>query len=144
MCARSAARPAGTAAASGSEANGKEREKCRSYYPKTEQKRLDKKIMEYSQWVKENRATLTTNELWDATNAKLRGHYNAYGVYCNRPRLYTYFYSVISQLFRWLNRRSQKTSYTWDAFKMRMQQFPLLAPPAVNRLKPLIDRKMYA
>ena len=33
--------------------------------------------MEYSQWVKENRATLTTNELWDATNAKLRGHYNA-------------------------------------------------------------------
>jgi group II intron reverse transcriptase/maturase len=111
---------------------------------KTEQKRLDKKIVEYSQWVKENRARMTTSEIWEATNAKLRGHYQAYGVYCNRPRLYTYFYNVVGQLFRWLNRRSQKRSYTWEGFKMRMQQFPLIPPPAVGRLKQLVDRKMYA
>jgi len=111
---------------------------------KTEQKRLDKKIVEYSQWVKENRSKLTTKELWEATNAKLRGHYNAFGVSCNRPRLHTYFYKVVGQLFRWLNRRSQKRSYTWEGFKMRMKQHPLLAPPAVQKLKPLIDRRMYA
>ena len=111
---------------------------------KTEQKRLDKKIVEYSQWAKENRAKMTTSELWEATNAKLRGHYNAYGVETNRTQLYDYFYHVVKQLFRWLNRRSQKRSYTWDGFKMRMKQYPLLAPPAVARLKPLVDRKMYA
>jgi group II intron reverse transcriptase/maturase len=111
---------------------------------KTEQKRLDKKIVEYSQWVKLNRHRMTTAELWEATNAKLRGHYEAYGVYCNRPRLHTYFYNVVGQLFRWLNRRSQRPSYTWDGFKMRMSQSPLLAPPAVARLKQLVDRKTYA
>ena len=111
---------------------------------KTEQKRLDKKIVEYSQWIKQSRHRMTTAELWDATNAKLRGHYEAYGVCCNRPRLYTYFYKVVGQLFRWLNRRSQKPSYTWEGFKMRMSQNPLLAPPAVMRLKPLVERKIYA
>ncbi len=111
---------------------------------KTEQKRLDKKVVEYGQWVKENRSKLTTAELWEATNAKLRGHYNAFGVYCNRPRLHTFFYKVVDQLFRWLNRRSQKRSYTWEGFKMRMEQYPLLAPPAVQKLKQLVDRKVYA
>lgn len=111
---------------------------------KTEQKRLDKKIVEYSAWVKENRSRMTTTEIWEATNAKLRGHYQAFGVFCNRPRLYTYFFKVVGQLFRWLNRRSQKRSYTWEGFKMRMTQYPLLAPPAVSKLKPLVDRRMYA
>jgi len=111
---------------------------------KTEQKRLDKKVAEYSEWVKENRHQMTTKDLWEATNSKLRGHYNAYGVFCNRPKLYAYFHQVVSQLFRWLNRRSQKVSYTWDGFKMRMSQFPLLAPPPVNKLKPLVDRRIYA
>lgn len=111
---------------------------------KTEQKRLDKKVVEYSAWIKENRAKMSTAELWEATNAKLRGHYNSFGVYCNRPRLYTYFYQVVSQLFRWLNRRSQKRSYTWEGFKMRMKQYPLLAPPPVAKLKQLVDRRMYA
>lgn len=110
---------------------------------KTEQKRLDKKVVEYGQWLKKNRCKLTTSQLWDATNAKLRGHYDAYGVYCNRARLYTFFYKVVGQLFRWLNRRSQKKSYTWDGFKMRLRQFPLLAPPPVRKLKPLVDRKVY-
>ena len=111
---------------------------------KTEQKRLDKKVLEYSAWVKENRARMSTTEIWEATNAKLRGHYQAFGVYCNRPRLYTYFYQVVAQLFRWLNRRSQKRSYSWAGFKMRMKQYPLLAPPTVGRLKQLVDRRIYA
>jgi group II intron reverse transcriptase/maturase len=110
---------------------------------KTEQKRLDKKVVEYSAWVKENRARMTTAELWEATNAKLRGHYQAFGVYGNRPRLYSFFYKVVAQLFRWLNRRSQKRSYTWAGFKMRMKQHPLLAPPGMDRLKQLVDRRIY-
>jgi RNA-directed DNA polymerase len=111
---------------------------------KTEQKRLEKKVQEYGQWVKQNRTQYTTQELWDLTNAKLRGHYNAYGVYCNRSSLYTYYHKVVGQLFRWLNRRSQKKSFTWNGFKMRMQQYPLVTPPPVQKLKQLVDRKIYA
>jgi group II intron reverse transcriptase/maturase len=111
---------------------------------KTEQKRLEKKVQEYGAWVKENRARYSTRELWELTNAKLRGHYNAYGVYCNRPGLYTYYHKVVGLLFRWLNRRSQKKSFNWDGFTMRLKQHPLMVPPPVGKLKPLIDRKFYA
>lgn len=111
---------------------------------KTEQKRLDKKVQEYEQWVKENRCRIPLNRLWELTNAKLRGHYNAFGVYCNRPMLHTFFFRVVNRLFKWLNRRSQRRSYTWEGFKMRMQQFPLMAPPPVHKLKRLVDGGNYA
>lgn len=111
---------------------------------KTEQKRLDKKVQEYEQWIKENRCRMPLAKLWHLTNAKLRGHYNAFGVYCNRPMLHTFYFRVVNRLFRWLNRRSQKRSYTWEGFKMRMQQFPLMAPPPVGKLKRLVDGGSYA
>jgi len=111
---------------------------------KTEQKRLDKKVQEYEQWIKENRSRMPMDRLWDLTNAKLRGHYQAFGVYCNRPMLHTFFFRVINRLFKWLNRRSQKRSYTWDGFRMRLKQYPLVAPPRVGQLKRLVDRGMYA
>ena len=111
---------------------------------KTEQTRLDKKIQEYEQWIKENRCRMPLGKLWDLTNAKLRGHYSAFGVYCNRPMLHTFFFRVVNRLFKWLNRRSQRRSYTWEGFKMRMQQFPLAAPPPVHKLKSLVDGGRYA
>lgn len=111
---------------------------------KTEQRRLEKRTVEYGQWIKENRSRHTTQQLWELTNAKLRGHYNAYGVYCNRPSLYAYYHKVVNLLFRWLNRRSQKKSFTWDGFKMRLEQYPLLLPPPAAKLKPLVDRRSYA
>jgi group II intron reverse transcriptase/maturase len=111
---------------------------------KTEGKRLEKKVVEYGKWVKENRSRYTTQRLWEITNAKLRGHYNAYGVYCNRPSLYTFYYKVVGQLFRWLNRRSQKKSFTWEGFKKRLEQHPLLTPPPVAKLRNLVDRRIYA
>lgn len=111
---------------------------------KTEQKRLEKKVIEYGKWVKESRTHFTTRELWEKTNEKLRGHYEAYGVFCNRPSLYTFYHKVVGLLFRWLNRRSQKRSFTWAGFKMRMQQYPLMVPPPVGKLKQLVDRKIYA
>jgi len=111
---------------------------------KTEQKRLDKKVQEYEAWVKEHRSKISLNEIWELTNAKLRGHYQAFGVYCNRPMLYTFYHRVLIRLFKWLNRRSQKRSYTWAGFKMRMRQTPLMVPPPVGQLKRLVDEVIYA
>ena len=37
-------------------------------------------------------------------------------------------YRVRRSLYYWLNRRSQKRSYTWKAFTMMLKEYPL-APP---------------
>lgn len=111
---------------------------------KTEKSKLGKKIQEYTDWIKEKRAKFTTNELWEQTAAKLRGHYNYYGVHTNRTKLNHFYYAVVNSLFKWLNRRSQRKSFTWENFAKRLRYNPLPQPPLVSALKPLIDRRVYA
>jgi RNA-directed DNA polymerase len=124
---------------------GHDRGSTRKYLKvKTEKTKLGKKIQEFTDWIKLYRARFTTNELWEQAAAKLRGHYNYYGVSTNRPKLNHFYYAVIGSLFKWLNRRSQRKSFTWERFARRLRFKPLPQPPMVSALKPLIDRRVYA
>lgn len=104
---------------------------------KTQRDRLARKTKEYTDWIKLNRGRMKRKELWSLTAAKLRGHYEYYGYYCNRGKLMLYYLSVIGDLFKWLNRRSQKTSYKWPQFKQLLKSEPLPLPPDTTRLKTL-------
>lgn len=110
----------------------------------TEKNKLFKRIQEYQDWIKENRSKLKLDDIWRITAAKLRGHYNYYGVTTNRPKMNHFYYSVTGSLFKWLNRRSQRKSFTWERFERRLQYNPLPVPPPMARLKPLIDWRTYA
>ena len=61
-------------------------------------------------------------------NAKLRGHYQYYGVNDNWSQLMTYRHTAKQLAFRWLNRRSQKKSKTWEQFDAYQARFPLATP----------------
>jgi len=104
---------------------------------KTEKDKLMKKIKEFTEWIKLNRARKTTKEIWKITAAKLRGHYNYFGYYCNRSKLSHYYTAVTRALFTWLNRRSQRKSFTWKQFKLRLHHNPLPLPPETTQLKML-------
>ena len=104
---------------------------------KTQRDRLAKKIQEFTEWIKLNRSRMKRKEIWSITAAKLRGHYNYYGYYCNRGKLHLYYKSVIGDLFKWLNRRSQKRSFNWSQFKQLLHREPLPLPPETTNLKQL-------
>ena len=104
---------------------------------KTQKEKLGKKIQEYTEWIKLTRSRLNRKEIWLITAAKLRGHYNYYGYFCNRGKLMLYYISVIRDLFKWLNRRSQKKSFTWASFKRLLSREPLPLPPEPTKLKHL-------
>jgi RNA-directed DNA polymerase len=104
---------------------------------KTERAKLAKKTQEFTEWIKLTRSQLSRKEIWSITASKLRGHYNYYGYYCNRRKLLLYYWSVVGDLFKWLNRRSQKKSFNWQQFKRLLSREPLPLPPATTKLKPL-------
>lgn len=110
---------------------------------KTQKSKLFKKVAEYVTWIKEVRAKLTTKQIWNLTAAKLRGHYNYYGVKTNRSQLNHFYCEVTKSLFKWLNRRSQRKSYSWARFAAKLRHEPLPLPPPVAALKPLIERSIY-
>jgi len=94
---------------------------------KTAQKKYRMKLKEMNLWIKNNRH-LRVKDLTDMLNAKLRGHYQYYGITDNSQSIMNYRYETARMLFKWLNRRSQKKSYTWDGFNQLLKVFPLAQP----------------
>ncbi len=95
---------------------------------KTAPKKLGKSIEAFEVWIKSIRSKKTLDRIWLEVAQKLRGHYSYYGVSFNGPKLNHYYFQVTRILFKWLNRRSQKRSFTWDGFAKRLMFKPLPRP----------------
>ena len=61
-------------------------------------------------------------------NQILVGYYHYYGITDNFRAIDSFYYKVRCSLFYWLNRRSQKISYTWEAFNDMLKVYPLAKP----------------
>ena len=95
---------------------------------KTSKKKFRNKVMAMKQYIKNNRI-MPVSQLIKKINQKLRGHYQYYGVTDNTRGVKSYLNAVKWLLFKWLNRRSQRRSYTLDAFRNGLlKTFPLLEP----------------
>jgi len=60
--------------------------------------------------------------------AKLRGHYNHFGITGNARSLGRAFQAVRRIWRKWLNRRSQRRHMNWERYAALLQRYPLPAP----------------
>ena len=104
---------------------------------KTQKDKLIKSMREFEAWIKKARNQLKLNKLWALARAKITGHINYFGYWMNGQKLNHFYYSAIKSLYKWLNRRSQKRSYSWEGFSERLGNFPLIKPWNKLKLKPL-------
>lgn len=95
---------------------------------KADRKKLISKLKKLNVWLKDHRHN-PLKEIMERINQSLRGHYQYYGVTDNTKSMERFLDLVSKLLFKWLNRRSQRRSYTWETFNTRvMTLFPLLRP----------------
>ena len=94
---------------------------------KTSKKKFKQKIQEFKVWIKENR-NYPLKDVMATVRRKLIGHYNYYGITDNIKGIYDFTYAINKLLYKWLNRRSQKKSYTYDGFNMMIKWFNLPMP----------------
>jgi len=95
---------------------------------KTTPKRLVMCIQRFKEWIQFERGRKKLKDLWQLATAKLRGHYNYYGVSFNQSKLNHFYYACVGLLYKWLNRRSQKASFTWEKFSRKLMFDPLPKP----------------
>ena len=95
---------------------------------RTEKKRFTRSLNKIKEYIRNNRNIVKLKILWESITRKLRGHYNYYGVSENFRSIQEFYHKVEKLLMKWLNRRSQKKSYTWEQFRMYLKRFPLPKP----------------
>ena len=77
------------------------------------------------EWIKKSR-TIPLKEIFKTLSTKLRGHYQYYGVTDNTKSIESFYVHTKWMIFKWLNRRSQKKSYTVEQFcEGLLKTFPL-------------------
>jgi len=94
---------------------------------RTQAKRFCRGLNSLYSYMKMNRCQPIT-QIWKTVSQKLSGHYQYFGVSGNSRRL-NQFHRIAEQiLFKWLNRRSQKRSFTWWNFQVYLKNYPLPRP----------------
>ena len=93
----------------------------------TARKKFIAKLKIFKEWLKKARI-LNTRELWETAKAKLRGHYNYYGVTDNLRGIARFGEEVKKLLFKWLNRRGKKNCLSGEKFEAMLKRYPLPKP----------------
>lgn len=92
---------------------------------KSEGKRLRAKLKHVSAWARRMRNQEKLLTLWKSFCVKLEGHIRYFGVSFNGRAVQRFLCAATRILFKWLNRRSQRKSFTWVQFARFIQAHPL-------------------
>jgi RNA-directed DNA polymerase len=84
------------------------------------------------EWMKKHRSC-PLREIVVTLRRKFRGYTNYYGVIGNSHELRRYWYESQRIIYRWLNRRSQRKSYTWPGFNEMWKTLAIPGPRIVER-----------
>ena len=98
---------------------------------KTSKKKFVKKCREMHELIRTMR-TMKLKDIIKKINQILVGYYHYYGITDNSRAIKRFRYVVIKELFYWLNRRSQRRSYTWEGFL-----------GMIDKEYPIADAKIY-
>jgi len=95
---------------------------------KTRRKKFNLSLKKMNGWLKSVRNTVKTREWWKIVSAKLRGHFEYYGISGNYASIRDFYQLAIRLIFKWINRRSQKKSMNWKQFINYLKYYPLPLP----------------
>ncbi|MBL7154844.1 MAG: hypothetical protein ISS79_14100 [Phycisphaerae bacterium] len=93
-----------------------------------------KACKEMNDWLRRVRCNSNTKDWWPLLTAKLRGHYQYYDVSGNSTMIGQFGYVTKRLLHKWLNRRSQRKSFTWKQLDGYLAHYPLPRPRIVHNL----------
>ena len=82
---------------------------------KTNKKKFRRSLQTMKVWLKKSRHW-PLKMILSSLRRRLRGYWNYYCVIANDKMTWRYNRAVIELVFKWLNRRSQRKSYTWKTF----------------------------
>jgi group II intron reverse transcriptase/maturase len=99
---------------------------------RTSRNKLRGSIARFTEWIRKERHQ-KTGVLLKRLEAKYRGYWNYYGVIGNYESLNTFYEETLKIFYKWLNRRSQRRSYTDKAFRELLKRYSGIEPRIVEK-----------
>ena len=99
---------------------------------KTSRRKYSAKCRAMNAWLKAIRNQVKTKEWWKILQAKLRGHFQYYGVSENYAGIARFYKFTIRTVRKWMNRRSQQRKMNWNRFTEYLEHYPLPKPKIVH------------
>ena len=93
----------------------------------TDPKKLRASVAAFSEWIQSKRHQ-RAHRVMGQLKRKLNGYWNYYGVTGNGTSLGKFWWSVLGLLYKWLNRRSHRRSYTWKGLCACLADFAIPGP----------------
>ena len=107
---------------------------------RTARKKLRNSLTRFSQWCKQSRH-VSLRKLFSSLKLKLRGYYNYYGVPGNSDGLKEFYKKAMGTLWKWVNRRSLRRSFTRQGFDDLLDDFHVPRPRITIRSRPGLQRR---
>ncbi len=83
---------------------------------RTSRKKVGLFLARFTDWIRKERHRHRTGELLARAKSRVAGHLNYYAITDNSERCQMVLRGAARILFKWLNRRSQRKSYSWAVF----------------------------
>jgi RNA-directed DNA polymerase len=94
---------------------------------RTSRKKLRSSLDRFTEWCRQKRHC-PVKDWFKELKPRLQGYYNYYGVSGNHASLQQFFGEAMQILRKWLNRRSQRKSYSWEGFRALIEHFQVPRP----------------
>jgi group II intron reverse transcriptase/maturase len=108
---------------------------------RTSKKKFRAKMKAINSWLKSVRNAVKLKEWWAVLRLKLLGHYHYYGISGNFKGIERYYLRVLALVYKWINRRSQRRSYTRKGFTQYLEYYSLPKPKIYRNLYTLSPAK---
>lgn len=106
----------------------------------TMKKKFQASLANFKEWIKKNRHCKLAF-IMKTLKSKLRGHWNYYGLHGNFPMIKAFWNESLMLLWKWLNRRSQRKSYTLKGLVEMLNHFDIPRPKITEQ--PATKRKVF-
>jgi group II intron reverse transcriptase/maturase len=103
---------------------------------RTSRKKFGLSLNKFGDWARRSRNILSKAQMMERGRARVIGHLNYYAVTDNSDKCSSYVYHATQILFKWINRKSQRPSYTWKGFKEVLKLYEWPSPIIRKDLNP--------
>ncbi len=103
---------------------------------RTSRKKFGLSLSRFTDWARKSRGRLSKGQMLRNAGSRVLGHLNYYAITDNSERCNSYVYHASQILFKWINRKSQRRSYTWEGFRQALNYVGWPKPTIRKDLNP--------